>query len=169
MVVVRKRRTLDDEIHDRIVPNWQDALRHSMISGIINDPNKLWNQSIEAGHLLQIASLCKRGTLLQIPHKEKVFMYLLCFVTWRMFGKSLLTDSEYAALARHLFGSAMLDKIDHDGIVPLAHRLSFIFDVPRYAKEYRKAGSMPIPMAKVVTPSSTTVNKLRLHRIKLKK
>jgi len=86
-----------------------------------------------------------------------------------MFGKSFLTDSEYAVLARHLFGSVMLDKIDHGDAVPLAHRMSFIFDIPRYAKEYRKACSMPIPAVKTITPINRIVNKPRLHRIKLKK
>jgi len=140
-----------------------------MISGIVNDPNKLWNQNVEAGHLLHTASLCKRGTLAQIPLKDKVFIYLLCFVMWRMFGKSLLTDSEYAVLAKHLFSSVTLSKIDYDGAVPLAHRMSFIFDVPKYAKEYRKAGSMPIPVAKTIVPINKIVNKQRLRRIKLKK
>lgn len=141
---IKKRRTPEIVIEEMVDPEWRKVFNHKFLRCFAQDPYGLTEQNIEASHLLDVASKCKRGTLIQTPLKEKVFMYALCFFLWRVYGKSLLTDQEYAALARHLWSGVICDKINQIGNVPLSHRMKFIFDIPHYGKLYRKAKSIPL-------------------------
>lgn len=166
MVFIKKRRTPEVQIEETVAPDWRMVFRHPLLSSIVNHGTTMGAQDISAGHLLQVASLCKRGTLLQTSMQEKVFMYLLCFILWRMFGKSLLSDTEYAQLARHLFGGVIKDKIDTVGTVPLAHRMAFIFDIPEMGRLYRKPLSIPVPRE---VSGTVSTKKPALRRLKKKR
>lgn len=159
MVAIKKRRTSETVLEDIFGESWRMVFRLPVLYPFINDKYGLWNQDTSADHLLDVSAKCKRGSLTNTPLQEKVFMYILCFFMWRVFGKSLLTDHEYSALYRHLSSSAILPKIDAIGNIPNLHRSIFVFDLPVYWRTYRRANSMSLPVP--VNAASTKKNKLR--------
>lgn len=180
MVAIKKRRTPEVVIEELVDEDWRRVFHHPLLRGFAQDPYHLAEQRLDAAHILDVASKCKRGTLSSTPLSEKVFIYLLCFTLWRVFGKSLLTDHEYASLARHLWGGVMLDKINHIGTIPLKHRSNFIWLIPKYGARYRGAKSIPLSSlpgempeyatdAQLLRRQVQTAAKRKLRRIRPKK
>lgn len=164
-MIIKKRRTPELVVEELINPEWRKVFKHPLLAGIVNFPTTMGNQSTDAAELLSVASNCKRGHLTGTPLVDKVFMYITCFISWRMFGKSFLSDAEYAALARHLFGAVQRDKIDKEGAVPLAHRMAFVFDIPVLGARYKRAKSIAVPVDHIISAPK----KRKLQRVKPKK
>jgi hypothetical protein len=163
---IHVRKTPADLISEKLGDSWAILMERGILSAYKKFPETSL-QICDPLHITYLANAVKDQSFYKLPLQDKCFLFMLCTVTWRTLGKSLLTDPEFNLLKRHIYAGKQLEDLDL-GKTPLIHKLHVLWDAPEIAKLYPKAGSMPIPSklskAEIIHKAQILKRKLKINK-----
>lgn len=144
---ILKRRTLEEVSEAALGNDWQRVIAHPIIQSIVGDHLSLTRPLPSWTAPMMVAALSKlkqRASHNDVTLLHKVMVYLCCSVMWRCTGASPLTDPEYNALQRVIYGGSSLDKIGNF-YLGLHVQQMILWNHKKITDRYRKPGTMPLP------------------------